>query len=173
MEKTLTSTPEKFISALGMPLVGRTVSRLVVEYLRPLCDNDDHIMERAFLIHPDELMKIDGIGEAIANSWFKNIRRYGESLLSWLEIAGLRWESRVAERIFEGMVFTLTGKGPMSRNAIQTMVTSNGGIVKGISKKTNYLVTGDVDSQSTKAKKARQYGVEIISYEQLMEMLGD
>ena len=93
--------------------------------------------------------------------------------MSWLEIAGLRWESRVAERIFEGMVFTLTGKGPMSRNAIQTMVTSNGGIVKGISKKTNYLVTGDVDSQSTKAKKARQYGVEIISYEQLMEMLGD
>ena len=170
IDKTLTTTPEKFISALGIPLIGRSVSKLVVDYLKPQCENEDHLMERVFMIHPDELMKIDGIGEAIAHSWFKNIRRYGESLLSYLESHGLRWESQTASSI-TGLIFTLTGKGNMSRNAIQTMIVSNGGIVKGISKKTNMLVTNNVDSTSTKAKKARQYGVDIISYEQLMEML--
>ena len=48
----------------------------------------------------------------------------------------------------------------------------NGGFVKGMSKKVDYLVTNNVNSNSAKAKKAREYGKPIISYDELMVMLG-
>ena len=37
--------------------------------------------------------------------------------------------------------------------------------------KTNYLVIADVNSTSTKARKARELGTELVSPEQLEEML--
>lgn len=59
----------------------------------------------------------------------------------------------------------------MSRQNVEMMITSNGGVVKSMSKKTDYLVTSDVDSQSSKSKKARSYGVPMISYEELERMI--
>jgi NAD-dependent DNA ligase len=69
----------------------------------------------------------------------------------------------------EGLVFTLTGAGPIKRPEIQRLIEENGGEVKNISKNVNYLVVADIDTQSTKAKKARKYKIDIITYDDLFE----
>lgn len=70
-----------------------------------------------------------------------------------------------------GMIFTLTGKMPMKRDIITKMIVKKGGMVKGISKSTNYLVTDDPNSGSAKNKKAQSYGTEIIDFNALMELI--
>ena len=170
IQKTLNTTPDKLIRAFGIPNVGRTASKAIYDHFRPDCENDIHFMQIAFHFSPAQLQEIDGIGEVIANNYFKNIR-YAESLYDFLLNQGLKFMG--GKKMFEGMKFTLTGKDSLGlgRNAIKQIIENQGGVVRGISKSVNYLVTGDPDSQSGKAKKARSYNIPVISYEELLGMV--
>jgi DNA ligase (NAD+) len=169
IEKTLQTTPDRFIRALGIPFVGKTFSKLVYDHFRPQCENDDHFMQRAWNFLPSELMEIDGIGEVTAKYYFKNIRMVGEGLFDFLRNKGLQWEQ--VARNLAGTSFCMTGKGPFGRKELQMMIEKKGGTVRSMSKSVTFLVTADPDSQTGKAKKARSYDITIISYEDLMEML--
>jgi len=92
------------------------------------------------------------------------------SLFMFLLEKGMKFESTGSNEL-EGKQFCLTGKGDIGRNELAEMISSKGGVIKGISKGIDYLVTADPESQSGKAKKARKYGVKIISYNELMEIL--
>jgi len=170
IQKTLNTTPDKLIRSFGISGIGRTASKAIYDHFRPDCKNDEHFMQLAFHFSPAQLQEIDGIGEVIATNYFKNIR-YFESLYDYLKNQGLKFKG--GKKMFEGMLFTLTGKDPLGigRKEIQGMIENQGGVVRGISKSVNYLVIGDPNSQSGKAKKARQYGISIISYKELMEMM--
>lgn len=169
IEKTLVTTPDRFIRALGIPHVGKTFSKSVYDHFRPQCQNDDHFMEKAWNLTPSQLEEIDGIGEITANYYFKNIRAVGEGLFSFLINKGLQWE-QVANNL-AGLTFCMTGKGPFGRKEMQLMIEKKGGTVRSMSKQVSFLVVADRDTQTGKAKKARNYGIEIINYEDLMEML--
>jgi len=170
IQKTLNITPDKLIRSFGISGVGRTASKAIYDHFRPQCENDEHFMQLAWNFSPAQLQKIDGIGEVIATNYFKNVRHF-ESLYDYLKNQGLKFMG--GKKMFEGMKFTLTGKDKLGfgRNKIQGMIENQGGVVRGISKTINYLVTGDPDSQSGKAKKARSYNIPVISYEELMEMM--
>jgi len=160
IQGTLYTTFDKFIAAYGIPGVGRTLGKVIAS---------KHKIQDFFELGYEDFMKIDGVGEILA----RNIEQCKDGLLDlyyYLDSRGLRFEE--SGTLYEGVQFTLTGTGPIKRSVLQSMISRAGGIVKGISKKTDYLVIADPESQSSKAKKARQYGIEIISYEQLMEMLG-
>ena len=58
------------------------------------------------------------------------------------------------------------------RSHYEELIKAAGGIVQSaVNGKTNYLVIADVNSTSTKARKARELGTELVSPEQLEEML--
>ena len=68
--------------------------------------------------------------------------------------------------------FVLTGKMPKKRSEYEAAIESAGGTVaSSVSKNTDYLVIADVNSNSTKAQKARTLGTVLITPEQLEEML--
>jgi DNA ligase (NAD+) len=166
VKRTLITKPEKLIKALGIDGVGETVGKLIVDHYK-ISSIDD--FSKLFDATAGELEKIDGIGPITAEKFINNIKEYG-MLVSFLFSEGLQFEETKVSSI-SGKIFTLTGKGPMSRQNVEMMITSNGGLVKSLTKKTDYLVTADVDSQSGKAKKARSYGVPMISYEELIKMI--
>jgi DNA ligase (NAD+) len=169
IESTLQTTPDRFIRALGISNIGKTASKLIYDRFRPDCENDDHFMEIAWNLKPSQLEEIDGIGEVIAENYFKNIRQVGEGLFSFLINKGLKWEQ--VARSLAGLTFCMTGKGEYGRKELQLMIEKKGGAVRSMSKSVDYLVTADINSQSGKSKKAREYNIQIISYEDLMEML--
>jgi len=90
---------------------------------------------------------------------------YIGSLLLILKIKG------VEEMNLNGVIYTLTGKMPMGRKEITKMIEEKGGQVKGISRETSYLVCDDVSSGSGKVKKAMEYEIPIITFDQLMDVL--
>jgi len=169
IESTLQTTPDRFIRALGISNVGKTASKLIYDRFRPDCENDDHFMEIAWNLTPSQLEEIDGIGEVIAENYFKNIRLVGEGLFSFLINKGLQWEE--VSKSLAGLTFCMTGKGEYGRKELQLMIEKKGGAVRSMSKSVDYLVTADINSQSGKSKKAREYNIPIISYKDLMEML--
>ena len=72
----------------------------------------------------------------------------------------------------EGLTFVVTGsveKFP-NRNAVKDYIEKRGGKVTGsVTSKTNYLINNDVLSNSSKNRKAKELGIEIISEEQFLE----
>ena len=71
------------------------------------------------------------------------------------------------------MTFVITGDVHhfKNRNEFKAYVESQGGKVAGsVSKKTNYLVNNDLESASSKNRKAKELGVEIITEDTFVEM---
>jgi DNA ligase (NAD+) len=58
------------------------------------------------------------------------------------------------------------------REELETLVTLNGGRLASVSRYLDYLVIADRNSASSKATKARQLGIKMISEEEFLEMLG-
>lgn len=75
----------------------------------------------------------------------------------------------------ENLSFVITGKTEIfkNRDAFTQYVLSQGGTVAGsISKKTNFLVNNDINSDSSKNKKAKELGISIITEAEFVEKFG-
>ena len=71
------------------------------------------------------------------------------------------------------MNFVLTGKMEHPRSYYEDLIKSNGhNVQSSVNNKTNYLIIADVNSNSTKAKKARELNVNIISPSDLTDIIG-
>ena len=164
-------TPEKLIAAFGIPNVSEKTAKLIVDFIREKTNDPKEIMQLVFgdYVKPSNLVKIYGIGEKTAELFWTNIRKY-ESLVDFLYNNGLTFEGN-CDKKFKDVKFALTGKGPFNRGDIVKMIEAEGGSVGSVTKSTNYLVTSNLESTSGKMKKAKKYDINIIDYDQLMNMI--
>lgn len=157
VKKTLITKPEKLLTAFGMPLIGKTLSK-------QLCSK--FTLDQLFEIKDPEVL---GLGPITSKALIDNIGNYFE-LYNYLKSIGLTFvEEDMESKTLKGIIFTLTGEGPMKRAEIQKLIEGLGGEVKGIGKEVSYLVTNDPESTSGKMKSAKKYGVPVISYDNLFE----
>ena len=73
------------------------------------------------------------------------------------------------------MSFVVTGSVNhfANRNEVKELVEKMGGKVTGsVTKKTNYLINNDIQSSSSKNKKARELGIPILSEEDFLNLVG-
>lgn len=83
-------------------------------------------------------------------------------------------EKEGEKQIFAGINFVITGSVEhfANRGEVKELIENMGGKVTGsVTSKTNYLINNDVDSTSSKNKKANELGIPIISEEQLLTMI--
>ena len=84
-------------------------------------------------------------------------------------------EASDTEQDLAGKVFVITGSLTHfeNRNQLKELIESRGGQVTGsVSAKTSYLINNDVNSTSSKNKKAKSLDVPIISEEDFLGMIG-
>lgn len=170
IEKARVTTLPKLIYGLGIANIGLANAKVICKELK-------FDMEKMFRITEEELGEISGIGPVIAKafvSYFAKDAHVEEvkRLLKELEIP--KEEETVEEQIFAGMNFVITGsvKHFTNRNEVKAVIEKKGGKVTGsVTSKTNYLINNDIESTSSKNKKARELGVPIISEETFLEML--
>jgi len=161
IKKTLRTTPDKLLASFGIP----GVSTIMAKKLLNCFGSIDKVLE----LEPEVLQECGGVGPQISLNVYNEAGRCMELYEFLVKEAGMKIIENAGD--LDGKVFTLTGKGPYPRKEIQGMIEKFGGIVKGASKTTNYLVTDDVNSNSGKMAKAREYGTVIISYDELIKML--
>ena len=169
LDEAKNTTVSRFLYSLGISGIGSANAKMIAKYF----DND---IDRIISASKDDLLEIEGIGEVLANSiadFFrseKNIENV-ESLRKILKFE--REESGGGDKL-SGKVCVITGSLQhfSNRNELKELIEKNGGKVSGsVSSKTNYLINNDTASNSSKNKKAKELGVEIISEEDFLKLL--
>lgn len=79
-------------------------------------------------------------------------------------------QKKVSTKI-NGLSFCFTGAMDNDRDTMEKAVKKNGGIVAGVSKHLDYLVTNDQNSGSTKNEKATKLGIKKISEKEFLKMI--
>ena len=88
-----------------------------------------------------------------------------------LSIAQARAPRRPAFALRAGDAVCLTGQMTCPREEVERLAVTRGLVVGGLTRRTRLLVAADPDSLSGKAKKARDYGVPIVTESSFNEML--
>lgn len=156
---------ENFISALGIPLIGKTVAKEIVKYFATW---DDFISA----VGDGQWSALDGFGpemEKALNSFDFSIAKEVEPYLTFEKIV-----IKNEDITLKGLTFCVTGKLKefKNRDAIKSYIEDLGGKVTGsVSGNTNYLINNDINSTSAKNKTAQKLGIPIITEEQLKKMI--
>lgn len=156
------------IYSLGIPNIGVANAKLICKYF----DNDLEKIKHATV---EELVKIDGIGDKMAEKFTEyfsdkeNVEKLDRLLQ---EVTIKNPEVNHNAQNMEGLNFVVTGSVShfANRNEVKEYIEQRGGKVTGsVTSKTNYLINNDIMSNSSKNKKAKELGIEIITEEQFIE----
>ena len=170
VEKARVTTLPKLIYGLGIANIGLANAKVI-------CKEFHYDIEKMIHLTEDDLNAISGIGPVIAKAYveyFAN-EKHVEELRRLLEELEIPQEEKSAEaQIFENVTFVITGSVEhfANRNEVKDVIESKGGKVTGsVTAKTNYLINNDVNSTSSKNKKAKELGIPIITEEEFLKML--
>ena len=169
IEQARTTTLPKLVYSLGIANIGLANAKVI-------CRAFDQNPEKVMNATEEELSAISGVGDVIAKAYVDYFadgkhRELFEKLLAEVTIPK---EEQTTEQKFTVVNFVITGSVHhfANRAEVKEEIEKRGGKVTGsVTSKTNYLINNDVESTSSKNKKARELGVPIISEDEFVEML--
>jgi DNA ligase (NAD+) len=155
---------EQFLGALGIPLCATTTIQTVVD---AGFDTLDKVREAS----KEQLMTIPGMGPRRAESLHGWLQR-NSGLVGDLLGAGVTIKERPVGHL-TGKSVCFTGKSSLKRaELIRLAETAGGTVKKSVGSGLTYLVLADPSSGSTKTKAAHKNGVECISEEDFLQLVG-
>lgn len=165
-----TTTLPRLVYSLGIPNIGIANAKVICRAL----GNDP---ERVMNASAEELNEIPGVGEVIAKAYVDYFadEEHRDVYRRLLEEVDIPKEEETADgQKFAGVNFVITGSVEhfANRAEVKEEIEKRGGEVTGsVTSKTNYLINNDVNSTSSKNRKARELGIPIISEEEFLKML--
>jgi len=183
IEKSKTTTMEKFIIAMDIPMLGRHASAILCKAF-----NYDLDSIKAAAMSGFDFRVLQDFGDALhysIHNWFV----HESNVLQWEQISGLltfkasrtqaaaasseTLEAQVqADSPFVGKTIVATGSfDNFTRDSINDFIESIGAKAgSSVSKKTDYVVVGE--KAGSKKKKAEELGITTLSEAEFMEMAG-
>lgn len=161
---------ESVISAAGIPLIGRTVAKTLskrfssYDTFRKAIDGDFNFES------------ISGFGYEMN----KSLKTFDYTEIDYIVNNYLHIENNIEEnkdnnnKVLNNLTFCITGKLKeyKNRDELIKFIENNGGkVVSTVSKNVNYLINNDINSTSSKNKKAKEYRIPIISEVELKQMI--
>ena len=162
---------EKFIYSLGIRHIGLENAKLISKNLKKI----ENFLKLSKNNNFDDLLYIDGIGETQINSIqnFFNNKTNLKVLNHLMKILKIKdtVESKKNGQL-KNMTFLITGKlQGVSRAEAKSLIEKNSGsIISSVSKKLNYLVTGEKPTKR-KIDTAKEFKIKIINQNELLKML--
>lgn len=158
---------DKFICALGIPLIGRTAAKALANHFRSW----DNFIEA--VDNNEDFSTLPNFGyemnRAIHSFNFSEAKTIASEYIVFNSVAN----STEQKTNLTNMTFVVTGKVTKykNRDELKFVIESLGGKVTGsVSKNTNYLINNDVTSTSTKNRQAQSLGIPILSEDDFIEM---
>ena len=169
--KESTQVPfHRVLFALGIRFVGETTAKYLASHFKTL----DAIIHAT----KEELIEAEEVGDKIADSiidYFNNDTNI--SIINNLKSIGLKLHENsntTKNDLLNGLKFVVSGVfDSFERDEVKALIESFGGkIVSGVSANTSYLLAG-ANAGPSKLTKANQLGINIISEDQFLEMIGN
>lgn len=170
IEKSRNTTLDRLIYSLSIPMIGKTASKSISNYYN---DNFDGFWV-GVNCYPAAINVIDGIGITMADSFDRYIKANSHMIYELSNELSFEIANTQHETVLSGLTFVITGSVHhyKNRNELIKVIEANGGKVAGsVSKNTSYLINNDINSNSSKNKKARELGVNIISENDFVNMI--
>ena len=170
VDNARTTTLPRLVYSLGIPNIGIANAKVICRAL----GNDP---ERVMNATAEELDEIPGVGDVIAKAYVDYFadEEHRDVFRRLLEEVHIPKEEETADsQKFAGVNFVITGSVEhfANRAEVKEEIEKRGGKVTGsVTSKTNYLINNDVNSASSKNRKARELGIPIISEEEFLKML--
>ena len=172
IQRSRTTTFERFLVAMDIPMVGRTASRELARYF----DSSPEVFKAAIDLEFD-FTQLENFGETLhrnIHEWFNK----SENRYLWRELRKMTTienkkaatTQNNAENPFAGRTVVVTGKlVHFTRNTINAKIETLGAVAgSAISKNTDYLICGE--KAGSKLDKAKALGVTVLSEQQFLEM---
>jgi DNA ligase (NAD+) len=162
----------KFLYSLSIPLIGKTASKDIAK----VCNNDFQTFVNCIQTQENIFTRIDGFGSEMNKSLLK---WWNESNEEFLKLSNEfcfeeKENNKASDANLAGKTFVITGSlvHYKNRSELVEIIESLGGKVSGsVSTKTDFLLNNDIESSSSKNKKAKEIGVPIISEEGFIKMI--
>jgi DNA ligase (NAD+) len=170
IDKSREVKPHNLLFALGIPNIGLATAKLICEHF----DND---LNNVIKAEYHELVSIDGIGDVLAQSmvdYFGDDNTMKELIALVYELKVIKPEAKI-DSSMAGVTICVTGDVYKfsSRRVVKEVIEALGGkLTSSVSKSTTYLMTNDTTSGSNKNKKAKEYGIVILTEDQFIEKFG-
>lgn len=176
IEKSRKTSLERFLYSLSIPLLGKSASMMIADSVD--YDFDTFIGEMT-MKGAEYFRYLPGIGDSLISSldtYWKN--HYSDILQLANEFTFETQKSIMSESTneLENKTFVITGSVNhyQNRDALKADIEAHGGKVVGsVSSKVNYLINNDINSTSSKNKKAKSLNIPIISEDQFLSMLNN
>ena len=166
------------LTAIGIPNIGKNNAKLLAARCfsagtgNPL----DAFLDMALADY--DWTELDGFGEIMSTGINRFVRENQERIRPLIGLLRIADETPAenAPLGLSGQSFCITGKLNHfpNRDALVEQIEKRGGkVVSGVSAKTDYLITNDKSSGSSKNQKAAKFGTKIISEEEFIAMCQD
>ena len=170
VNKARKTTAARLLYSFGIANIGLSNAKIIS---RRFSDDWERIQGAAY----DDLVEINGIGEVMAKNYVKFFsdekkKVIVEEVLKEVEIEVSPKTS--SSQIFENFIFVITGAVDhfKNRDELKATIEERGGkVTSSVTSKTNYLINNDNLSNSSKNKKAKELGIEIITEEQFLQWM--
>ena len=155
------TTLDAFISAIGIPLIGRAVAKDLINYFETYEDFRNAVDDKDYHFY-----NLNNFGEEMDN----NIKSFdyteADKISKFLILETPIMNNNQINNNLTGKTIVITGKLTNFKNRaeLKTIIEAHGGkVVDSISAKTDILINNDVNSTSSKNKAAQARNIPIIS----------
>jgi DNA ligase (NAD+) len=167
IQKSKQQTLVQFISAIGLEGISTAKTEKIIAH-------GHNTLEKFLELSLEKILAIEGFAEKSGQVMLRSLE-LKKPLIEELLAVGVVVKSdeiMTGEGPLKGLKFCITGELSAPRTEIERQIKLSGGImVSSVSKNTNYLVTNETESSSSKFVKAKSLGVPIISEAQLQALL--
>ncbi len=160
----------RLLFSLGIPNIGLSNAKSISKNF----NNDWHEIEKADY---EQLVQINGVGEVLANAYVKFFGNEKNKVIVGDILKEIEFEqlsSVKSDQIFDGLTFVITGSVNRfkNRNEMNNIIELSGGkATDSVTSKTNFLINNDNLSNSSKNKKAKELGINIINEDQFYDWI--
>jgi DNA ligase (NAD+) len=157
IEKTKNVDLIVFLSALG--IAGGAYNKC-----EKIVSNGFNTIDKIQNLTLEQLLTIEGFAEKSATDFLASLKLKKKLINELIEQGFTFKKKKLESHKLENIKVCITGELSAKRSDIEKQIKNNGGIVvSSVTKQTNYLLTNEIDSTSSKFKKAQELGTKIIS----------
>lgn len=174
IEKSRKTSLERFLYSLSIPLLGKSASMMIADSV----DYDfDTFIDEMTIKGAEYFRHLPGVGNALISSLNTYWKNHCSDILQLANEFTFETQKSIMSETtneLENKTFVITGSVNhyQNRDALKADIEAHGGKVVGsISSKVNYLINNDINSTSSKNKKAKSLNIPIISEDQFLSIL--
>jgi DNA ligase (NAD+) len=165
IENAKNPTLDTFIASLGIPLIGRTVSKELIKHI----DSYEDFVQKAQ--EKFDFSAYDGFAESKTNAIWEFDFTEANKVYQYLSIGTVVTNTEQSNNC-KDLKIVITGKLQQfkNRDALKKYIEERGGkVVDSVSKNTTYLINNDVNSTSSKNQTAKKLGIPILTEQEFVE----